>query len=137
MVSGSLSLCKALNQDEGYRKRIMEEHPNSIEKRHFTCIKCGYNVQVHGEMYFDYGCYNYIATFSCNQCQILFEGMLTKIDEWDTPGDFIYDLDDDNLCLNCGTSKNVIWNKQSGKCPKCSGDMVYSIDGEIKVHSLR
>lgn len=112
----------------------MEEHPAFIEKRHFTCTKCGYNVQVYGEMYFDYGCYNYIGTFSCKECQILFEGMLTKIEEWDTPGDFIYDLDDDNLCLNCGTSKNIIWNKESGKCPKCSGDMSYQTTGEIKVH---
>lgn len=111
----------------------MNEHPKVIEKRIFTCNSCGYNTQVYGEMYFDYGCYNFITTFSCKECQILFEGMLTQIEAWDTKGDFTYNLDDDNLCLKCGKSKNVIWNKESGKCPKCSSDMIYIIDGEIKV----
>ena len=112
----------------------MINHPKTIERRYFTCNSCGYKTQVYGEMYFDYGCYNYVATFSCNQCQILFEGMLTKIEEWDTPDDFIYNLDDDNMCLNCGTSKNTVWNKESGKCPKCSGGMTCNVNGNIKVH---
>jgi transcription elongation factor Elf1 len=53
----------------------MQDHPKIIEKRHFTCKKCGYKVQVHGEMYFDYGYDNFIATFSCKRCNILFEGI--------------------------------------------------------------
>lgn len=109
-------------------------HPNIIEKRNYICKTCGYNSQVYGEMYYDYGCFNYVATFSCHQCQILFEGMLTKVKEWKTPSDLIYNLDDDNMCLKCGTFKNDIWNKESGKCPKCSGEMVYHTIGYIKVH---
>lgn len=112
----------------------MKDHPKTIEKRHFSCRSCGYNSQVYGEMYFDFGCYNYIATFSCNHCHILFEGLISKIEEWDTKDDFIYDLEDETICLICGKSHIAIWNKESGRCPKCSNEMIYKVEGAIKVH---
>jgi hypothetical protein len=56
----------------------MKNHPNTIENRHFTCKKCGYKVQVHGEMYFDYGCHNFMTTFCCKKCNILFEGIISQ-----------------------------------------------------------
>jgi len=58
-------------------------HPKTIEKRLFTCNNCGYSAQVNGESYFDYGSQNYIGTFLCKDCEVLFESYLTKIKEWD------------------------------------------------------
>lgn len=108
-------------------------HPETIEKRLFTCENCGYSVQVYGESYFDHGCQNYIGTFLCKKCQILFEFCLTKIQEWDTPGDFVYNLADETMCLRCGESNSVIWNKDIDGCPKCNVIMASQVDGDIKL----
>lgn len=106
-------------------------HPKTIEKRLFTCNNCGYSVQVYGESYFDLGCQNYVATFQCNDCHILFEGLLTRIEEWDTGVDFIYDLNNEINCFSCGGSKTVLWNKDIGSCPKCNEIIPYKINGKI------
>ena len=129
----------------------MKDHPKIIEKRHYTCTKCGYKVQVYGEMYFDYGCHNFIATFSCKRCNILFEGIISQR-KWLRNGkpdnvneislkslreniQLTFDLAkrEDIMCLNCGTIDNNVWNKNSGACPKCGGEMIYSVDWKIKV----
>jgi hypothetical protein len=112
----------------------MEKKPDTIEKRYFKCENCDYVVQVYGESYFDSGCYNYIGTFLCKGCRILFESYLTKVKEWDTPRDFIYDLDDETMCLRCGKVNFVVWNKDTGRCPKCDSKMSYVVDGKIRVH---
>lgn len=129
----------------------MKDQPNTIKNRHFTCNKCGYEVQVHGEMYFDYGCHNFIATFCCKKCKILFESIISQR-KWLKNGkpntenkisletlrenyQLTFDLAEieDIMCLNCGTSNYSIWNKNSGVCFKRDGKMTYSVDGEIKV----
>lgn len=133
----------------------MKNHPNTIENRHFTCNKCGYKVQVHGEMYFDYGCHNFMTTFCCKKCNILFEGIISQrtwlrngkpdvVDEISlkTVKDNIhltFDLveKEDIICLNCGTTDNDVWNKDTGVCPRCGGEMTYSVDGEIRVNYER
>lgn len=110
--------------------------PHIIEKRIFTCSRCGYAAQVHGEAYFDFGCYNYIATFKCRDCKVLFESVISKMECWEPP-EVTYNLADeeDILCLKCGTQKNYVWNKDTnGSCPKCKGHMVYEVTGQIKVH---
>jgi hypothetical protein len=129
----------------------MKEHPKVIEKRHFTCRKCGYNVQVHGEMYFDFGCHNYIGTFCCKRCKILYESIISQR-KWLKNGkpntvnnisletlsenyQLTFELAkiEDIICLNCGTTESNVWNKNSGACPICGAGMTYSIDGEFKV----
>jgi rRNA maturation endonuclease Nob1 len=40
---------------------------------------------------------------------------------------------EDIMCLNCGTIDNKVWNKNSGACPKCGGEMTHSVNGVIKV----
>jgi len=50
-------------------------------------------------MYFDHGCQNYFATFLCKECQILFESLLTKVEDWDTGGNFVYNLDYDTVAV--------------------------------------
>lgn len=112
----------------------MDKAPFYIEKRYFKCEKCAYGVQVYGESYFDYGCWNYLATFLCKECRILFESYLTRAEEWDTGGDFIYKLADEAICLKCGKANSVIWNKDQGRCPKCDSKINYTVNGKIKVH---
>ena len=107
--------------------------PGKIEKRTFKCSSCGYSAQVHGEMYFDYGCYEFMATFRCRECRILFENIITKIECWEPP-EMEYDLADEIICLYCGTEKNNVWNKETGVCPVCSSEMTYRVEGEIKIH---
>lgn len=108
-------------------------HPYSIEKRTFTCKGCGYSAHVYGESYFDHGCQNYIGTFLCKKCKILYEFYLTKIQEWDTSGDFVYNLADETTCLECGKVNSIIWNKDIDRCPKCAGIMTYQVTGNIKL----
>jgi hypothetical protein len=114
---------------------MKEDKPYSIEKRIFTCESCGYQVQVYGEAYFDYGCMNYMAVFKCKKCKVLFESVISKMYCYDLASGVTYDLADkeDILCLNCGTTENNVWNKESGVCPKCEGEMIYTTEGEIKV----
>lgn len=111
----------------------MDKVPATIENRYFKCEKCNYIVQVYGESYFDSGCQNHIGTFLCNECKILFETYLTKIEEWDTQGDFVYDLADETMCLRCGRVNSIVWNKDQGRCPKCDSMMSSSVDGKIKI----
>jgi DNA-directed RNA polymerase subunit RPC12/RpoP len=113
----------------------MDKVPTTIENRYFKCENCGYGVQVYGESYFDFGCQNRMATFLCKECRILFESYLTIIEEWDTDGDFLYNLADETICLRCGKANTVIWNKGTGTCPKCDSTMSYTVDGKIKVHT--
>ncbi len=112
----------------------MQDYPTIIERRTFTCKSCGYNAQVLGEMYFDYGCYNYLATFSCDECKTLFESQICQVEDWYTENDFIYGLNDDIICLNCSSKRTRIWKKSISRCPKCSGEMDYKVNGYIKVH---
>lgn len=107
--------------------------PRIIEKRLFSCATCGYSAQVLGESYFDYGCHNYVATFNCRKCKVLFESVITKMECWEPPN-VTHNLADEIICLNCGTDKNNVWNMETGVCPKCNGKMNYTIEGEIKVH---
>ena len=109
-------------------------HPYSIEKRVFTCKNCGYTVQVFGESYFDHGCQHYIGTFFCKECQNLFEAFLTKVEVWETDGDFVYNLDDETMCLRCGSSNMISWNMNSGKCPKCEDLMTKRVIGNLRLH---
>ena len=109
----------------------MNEHPKILEIRHFTCDRCNYSAEVHGEMYFDYGCHHYMATFECKECQTLFEDLITKFDGFDANDEIIYDLRDVPICLKCGTQNTKIWNKSIGKCPKCGGDMKFSVESDI------
>lgn len=109
------------------------DKPEIIEKRVFSCPSCGYSAQVHGESYFDYGCYNFMATFRCRECKILFEGVISKMKCW-VPPQVEYDLADEIICLYCGTEKNNVWNKETGVCPGCGSKMTYTVEGEIKVH---
>lgn len=101
-----------------------------IEKRTFTCLFCGYSAQVYGEMYFDYGCREFMSTFRCRECRILFENIITKM-ECRMPYHVEYDLADEIICLYCGTDKNNVWNKATGVCPKCEGKMTFSGEGNI------
>lgn len=111
----------------------MVKAPVTIEKRYFKCEKCGYGVQVYGESYFDYSSWNYLGTYSCKDCDILFESFITKIEDWQTEGDFKYGLEDDVICWWCGNSRIRIWNLNTGRCPKCSDQMTFQVVGQIKV----
>ncbi len=82
-------------------------------------------------MYYDYGCHQYMATFECKQCKILFEDLITKIIDFDKNDEIIHDLCDVPTCLRCETKKNKIWNKNTGKCPKCGGDMKFNVESDI------
>ena len=108
-------------------------HPGTINRRVFTCKECGYSAQVYGEMYFDYGCNNYIATFFCKQCCILHESIISKMEMVNIEQGVTYNLGDEPICLKCGEKNSAVWNKETGRCPKCSGKMDNSIDGQIKV----
>ena len=107
--------------------------PNTIEKRIFTCEACGYSVQVYGETYFDSGCHNYMATFQCTQCKSLFESLISKLCYNEAYDDVYFELEDDFCCLSCGDQNANVWNKDTGKCPKCNEDMQYKVEGIIKV----
>jgi hypothetical protein len=82
----------------------MVDHPKIIERRHFTCKDCGYFVQLNGEMYFDYGCYNYIATFPCKQCLTLYESVISEMEVWDMEKRVTYNLAEEPPCLNCSAN---------------------------------
>jgi len=108
------------------------DHPKTIEKRILTCTSCGYSAQVYGEQYYDYGCCDYIITFTCLECKILFENIITKKECWKIPV-VKYVLAEDVVCMWCGKNKIKVWNKETGRCPKCASEMICQTDGEIKV----
>jgi len=123
---------------------VTENAPHEIEKRVFTCTKCGYSSQVFGEMYYDFGCYNYIGTLACKKCEELFEMVITKR-VWDGTTELSlnglnrttlsFDLIDreEMICLRCGTAENHIWNKDENPCPKCNSEMTYKVEGKLRV----
>lgn len=74
-----------------------------------------------------------MATFECCQCHILFEDLVSKNKEWDTPGDFIYGLSEDIMCLRCSSKNTKVWNLESGMCPMCSCEMKYVVEGMQRV----
>ena len=74
-----------------------------------------------------------MITFNCLECRILFESVVTKMECWEPPL-VTYNLADEIICLNCGTDKVKVWNKESGMCPKCKGEMKYKVEGKIKVN---
>jgi primosomal protein N' len=111
----------------------MEDRPTTIEKRHFTCSSCNYSVQVYGEMYWDHGCHNYMATFMCKDCKILFENLISKIKLKEIEFKAYHDLADDLNCMYCGEDHAKVWNINEGRCPKCGGGMKFKVVGEIKV----
>lgn len=111
--------------------------PDRIEKRIFKCSICDYSIQVYGEMYFDSGCHNYIATFKCKDCQILFEQLVSQINMNKDYSEASHGLADSIICLRCGGSNNQVWNKTKGICPKCSGKMDYKIEGSITVKFVK
>jgi len=108
------------------------DRPKVIDRRFFKCPQCGYISQVYGEQYFDYGTYNYIITFVCLDCKELFEGVVSKMECWEYPT-VTRDLADEIICLRCGSTNNRAWSKETGSCPKCNGNLNYSVDGNIKV----
>jgi DNA-directed RNA polymerase subunit RPC12/RpoP len=112
----------------------MIDHPKSIDRRIYTCKNCSYQAQVYGESYFDHGSQNYIGTYLCKDCKVLFESYLTKIKEWDTEGDFVYDLADETMCLRCGRVNSIGWNKDQGRCPKCDSVISFSVNGKININ---
>jgi len=111
----------------------INEHPSHIEKRKFICEKCGFEAFVYGEMYFDHGCHNYIATFTCRHCNNLFEHLITEMKWFDLKSSIEYDLAEGIVCMNCGSEEVRVWNKDEDKCPKCNNDMTYEIVGTIQL----
>jgi hypothetical protein len=109
------------------------DRPERIEKRVYSCKSCEYTAQVYGETYFDSGCHNYMATFECPECKVLFEGLITLIilDKMDS--DAYHDLAEDFECLRCGNKNAKVWNKSLGRCPKCHEEMSYEVTGTIRV----
>ena len=112
---------------------MIMDRPESIDKRVFSCVKCNYSSHVYGESYFDSGCHNYMSTIECPECKVLFEGLITQIilDKMDS--DAYHDLADEFECLRCGNNTAKVWNKSTGKCPKCGGEMSYNIKGTIRL----
>lgn len=113
-------------------KQCNKDKPKIIERRVFKCSECGYTTQVYGEQYFDFGTYNYIITFICIECKILFEGIISKMECWEYPR-ITRNLADKVICLSCGKENNRVWSRETGLCPKCNGVMNFLIDGVIKV----
>lgn len=111
----------------------MNLRPDTIEKRTFTCTSCGYSGQVYGEQYFDFGTHNYVITFTCIKCKILFEGIISQMECWEMPV-VTWNLTDMVTCLWCGTDKNKAWSQETGLCPKCKGKMNYTVAGIIKTN---
>jgi hypothetical protein len=109
------------------------DRPESIEKRIFSCKSCKYSAQVYGDTYFDSGCHNYMSTFECPECKVLFEGLITQIILEKMDSNAYHDLADDFECLQCGNKKAKVWNRKTGKCPKCGGEMEYEVLGTIRV----
>lgn len=112
---------------------MIENRPDSIDKRIFTCKECNYSAQVFGETYFDSGCHNYMSTFECPECKVLSEGLITQIILEKMDSDAYHDLADDFECLRCGNNKAKVWNKANGNCPKCGGAMEDNVVGQIKL----
>lgn len=109
------------------------ERPDSIEKRVFRCKGCSYEAQVFGESYFDYGCHNYMATFECNECAILFESLISQINMDEVAFEAHHGLADEIICLRCGKANVEVWNRESDSCPKCQGKMCVEIIGNLRV----
>jgi hypothetical protein len=112
------------------------DQSTAIDKRTFTCKECGYSAQVYGEQYLDFGCRNYIITFQCLECKILFEGIITKR-KYQESLVVTHDLAEEVICLWCGKDKNRVWSRETGLCPKCNGEMNCSVNGQIKVDYKR
>jgi hypothetical protein len=109
------------------------DHPDHIDKRKYSCNSCNYSSQVYGESYFDSGCYNFMATFECPECKVLFEGLISQINMDEDTFDMNRGLADEIECLRCGNKKAKVWNKAIGKCPKCNSEMSYNVIGSIQV----
>lgn len=109
------------------------DRPDRIEKRLFLCNECGYSVQVYGETYFDSGCHNYMATFECPECKVLFESLISQINMNEETFEAHHDLADAIECLRCGNDTAKGWNVATGKCPKCGGTMKYEVTGTIRI----
>ncbi len=105
----------------------------SIEKRVFSCVKCNYSSKVFGESYFDSGCHNFMVTFECPECKVLFEGLISQIilDKMDS--DAYHDLAEDFECLRCGNKSEKVWNESTGNCPKCNSEMSYDVIGTVRL----
>ena len=109
------------------------DRPYEIEKRTFSCENCNYSAQVYGESYFDSGCYNFMATFECPECKVLFEGLISQIHMDEDTFNMNHGLADDFECLRCGNKTAKVWNKASGGCPKCGGKMSYVVVGSMRL----
>lgn len=109
------------------------DRPENIEKRLFSCTQCEYSVQVYGESYFDSGCHNYMATFECPECKVLFEGLISEIQMDEYKFEAFHALAEDFYCLRCGGKNSKVWNKESGNCPRCCGEMSFEVIGSIRV----
>jgi hypothetical protein len=107
--------------------------PDQIDKRVYVCKQCKYSAQVYGEMYFDSGCHNYMATFECPECKVLFEGLISQIQMDELEFEAHHNLADVFECLRCGNKKAKVWNKDTGKCPKCEGEFEYEVIGKVKL----
>lgn len=107
--------------------------PDKIDKRLFTCTNCEYSAQEYGETYFDSGCHNYMATFECPECNVLFEGLISQINMNEETFETHHDLAEEVKCLRCGIKDAKVWYMTTGKCPKCGGRMNYQVMGTIKI----
>ncbi len=70
--------------------------------------------------------------------KILFENRIAEIELNDNEpigSQIFHDLANDFPCMNCGSTDTKVWNKKDGVCPKCDGDMVCQVVGEIKLTS--
>ena len=112
------------------------EHPTHIEKRKFICKNCGLEANVYGEMYFYHGCRNYIATFTCKQCNNLFEHLISEMKWPDVKSPIEYDLAEDIVCMNCGSAEVRVWNMSEDKSPKCKNDITYEVICTIQLKSV-
>jgi hypothetical protein len=112
---------------------ILQNAPKSIERRTFTCPGCGYSAQVYGEAYFDKAWCNWLSTFRCLDCNRVFEYFVSEIEKWEKVDELVHKLNDDVLCMNCGSRNVRAWTASTPECPACRTMMDCSVDGIIRL----
>jgi len=101
----------------------------------FKCKKCGYQVMSSGGK--DYGMLAVVDTYVCKSCKEIVDVCIGEYGETYKKGEVqikkrsSFDLDF-YKCPECGSDNNLVrWNKIKRPCPKCDGQMVKDIAGEI------
>lgn len=74
-----------------------------------------------------------MATFVCPECRMLFESLISQIDMDEVKFEATHGLADEVQCLRCGNLKPGVWNRETGRCPRCGEKMVYEVTGRIRV----